>query len=78
MGGEGRDGRGEEEPQVPVIESVGFCPSLPLALTGSLSGVLAVWDLPTQKLRQQCRHEVLVQFMFACMCVCVFVRWTKV
>eukprot|EP00731_Ephydatia_muelleri_P030804 Em0022g318a len=42
------------EEQMPV-EAVAFSTSLPVALTGSLSGVLGVWDLSTQKLRQQCR-----------------------
>lgn len=42
----------------PSVEAVGFSPSLPVAVTGSLSGVLGVWDLPTQKLRQQCQHGV--------------------
>ena len=39
----------------PLIEAVGFSPSLPIAVTGSLSGVLGVWDVPTQKPRQQCQ-----------------------
>ena len=42
----------------PSVEAVGFSSSLPVAVTGSLSGVLGIWDLPTQRLRQQLQHEV--------------------
>lgn len=47
---------GEDDP--PSVEAVGFSSSLPVAVTGSLSGALGVWDLPTQRLRQQLQHEV--------------------
>lgn len=40
------------------VEAVCFSPSQSMGLTGSLSGVLGVWDLPTQKLRLQCVHQV--------------------
>ena len=30
---------------------------LPVVATGTLAGLLAVWDLQTQKLRVQCQHE---------------------
>ena len=49
---------GEEEREFVCVEAVGFSPTLPVAVTGSLSGVLGVWDLPTQQLRLQCPHEV--------------------
>lgn len=39
------------------VEAVCFSPALPVVLTGSLSGVLGIWDLPTQKLRLQCVHQ---------------------
>ncbi len=42
------------------VECVAFTPTLPLAVSGSLSGVMAVWDLPTQQLRLVCQHEVCV------------------
>lgn len=42
----------------PSVEAVGFSSSLPVVVTGSLSGFLGVWDLPTQRLRQQLQHEV--------------------
>lgn len=41
------------------VEAVCFSPHQPVGLTGSLSGVLGVWDLPTQKLRLQCVHQVI-------------------
>lgn len=40
------------------MEAVAFSPSHPHALTGSLSGALAIWDIPTQTLRHRCNHEV--------------------
>ena len=46
------------EDDSPSVEAVAFSSSLPVAVTGSLSGVLGVWDLPTQRLRQQLQHEV--------------------
>ena len=42
------------------VEAVAFCPSLPLALTASLSGGVGVWDIATQKLRHKLQHQVLV------------------
>ncbi|XP_013794706.1 angio-associated migratory cell protein-like isoform X2 [Limulus polyphemus] len=33
------------------VESVGFCSSLPLVATGTLSGTLFIWDIPTQTQR---------------------------
>ena len=42
------------------VEAVAFCPSLPLALTASLSGGVGVWDIATQKLRHKLPHQVLV------------------
>ncbi len=42
------------------VECVAFTPTLPLAVSGSLSGAMAVWDLPTQQLRLVCQHEVCV------------------
>ena len=49
-------GQGDE---LPSVEAVGFSSALPVAVTGSLSGMVGVWDIPTQKLRQQLTHEVL-------------------
>ena len=40
------------------VEAVSFSRTMPVGLTASLSGVMGVWDLPTQKLRQQCIHQV--------------------
>ena len=40
------------------VEAVAFSPSHPHALTGSLTGVMGVWDIPTQTLRHHCTHEV--------------------
>ena len=31
---------------------------MPLAATGSLNGTLAIWDVPSQKLRHSCAHPV--------------------
>ncbi len=53
---EEREGGGEELSC--DVEAVCFSSVLPVGLTGSLSGVLGVWDLPTQKLRQKCLHKV--------------------
>ena len=50
----------EEEADLPSVEAVGLSPTNPLAVTGSLSGVLGIWDIPTQKLRQKCIHKVMV------------------
>ena len=52
------DGGAEGEKEVSSVEAVGLSPVIPLAVTGSLSGVLGVWDMPTQKLRQKCTHKV--------------------
>ncbi len=40
------------------VEAVCFSPVFPVAVTGSLSGVIGVWDISTQKLRQQCMQKV--------------------
>lgn len=40
----------------PSIEAVGFSSLQPILATGSLSGVLGVWDLSSYRLRQQCKH----------------------
>ncbi|XP_031557021.1 angio-associated migratory cell protein-like [Actinia tenebrosa] len=48
----------EENP--PSIEAVSFSNTLPLLATGSLSGVMAFWDVPTHRLRQQCKHPATV------------------
>jgi hypothetical protein len=40
------------------VEDVAFFPSLPLALTASLSGAVGVWDIATQKLRHTLQHQV--------------------
>ena len=50
----------EEEADLLSVEAVGLSPTNPLAVTGSLGGVLGVWDIPTQKLRQKCIHKVMV------------------
>lgn len=47
-----------KEGELSSVEAVGLSPTSPLAVTGSLSGVLGVWDMPTQKLRQKCIHKV--------------------
>ena len=49
---------GGKEGELSSVEAVGLSPTSPLAVTGSLSGVLGVWDMPTQKLRQKCIHKV--------------------
>ena len=59
---------GSSEPPPSSVEDVCFCPSLPLALTASLSGAVGVWDIATQKLRHKLQHQVCV-----CVCVCVHV-----
>ena len=46
------------------VEDVAFSPSLPLALTASLSGAVGVWDIPTQKLRHKLQHQVHVYSTF--------------
>lgn len=56
---------GETESELSSVEAVEFSPTNPLAVTGSLSGVMGIWDIPTQKLRQKCIHKV------CCMCMCV-------
>ena len=57
QGGSDAGAEGEKE-EVSSVEAVGLSPTVPLAVTGSLSGVLGVWDMPTQKLRQKCIHKV--------------------
>ena len=49
------EGQGDD---LPSVEAVGFSQALPVAVTGSLSGVVGVWDISTQKLRQKFTHEV--------------------
>lgn len=50
------DDNGEDD-SPPSIEAVGFSPVNPYVATASLSGVLAVWDLHSHTVRQQCKHE---------------------
>ena len=57
----------DTEPPPSSVEDVAFCPTLPLALTASLSGAVGVWDVTTQKLRHKLQHQVV------CVCVCVCV-----
>ena len=42
---------------------------MPLAATGSLNGTLAIWDIPSQKLRHSCSHPV--RNWKICMVFCV-------
>ena len=35
-----------------------FILRMPLAATGCLNGTLAIWDIPSQKLRHNCVHQV--------------------
>ena len=56
---------GSSEPPPSSVEDVCFCPSLPLALTASLSGAVGVWDIATQKLRHKLQHQV-------CVCMCMY------
>ena len=56
---------GSSEPPPLSVEDVCFCPSLPLALTASLSGAVGVWDIATQKLRHKLQHQV-------CVCMCMY------
>ncbi|XP_071823388.1 angio-associated migratory cell protein-like isoform X2 [Apostichopus japonicus] len=39
------------------VESLEFSSSQSLVAIGSLNGLLSIWDVPTQKLRHQCRTE---------------------
>jgi WD40 repeat protein len=39
------------------VESVCFCDSMPLVVSGALDGSIAIWDLQTQQLRATGRHE---------------------
>lgn len=47
-----------DSPPSSSVEAVAFCPSLPLAITASLSGAVGVWDIATQKLRHKLHHQV--------------------
>ncbi|XP_039612357.1 angio-associated migratory cell protein [Polypterus senegalus] len=47
----------EEESESNSVESVGFCNTLPLIAVAYLDGTLAIFDLPTQTLRNKCQHE---------------------
>ncbi len=51
---------GDEGGESGCVECVGVSPTQSLALTGSLSGTLAIWDLPTQQMRLNCQHVVSV------------------
>ncbi|XP_067426215.1 angio-associated migratory cell protein isoform X1 [Emydura macquarii macquarii] len=46
-----------EEAESNSVESLGFCNVMPLAAVGYLDGTLAIYDIPTQSLRQRCQHE---------------------
>lgn len=52
------DDEGMIQPPPSSVEDVVFFPTLPLALTASLSGAVGVWDIATQKLRHTLRHQV--------------------
>ena len=52
------DDEGTIQPPPSSVEDVAFFPSLPLALTASLSGAVGVWDIATQKLRHTLQHQV--------------------
>ncbi|MBN3308412.1 angio-associated migratory cell protein [Amia ocellicauda] len=47
----------EEETRSNSVEAVGFCNVMPLAAVAYLDGTLAIYDLPTQSLRNKCQHE---------------------
>jgi ribosome assembly protein SQT1 len=41
-----------------AVEAVAFCPSLPLVVSGSIDGMVLVWDLQTLKQRTALQHQV--------------------
>ena len=45
-----------DDSEPPSIECVAFSHDQTLACSGSLSGVLAIWDISAQRLRHQCKH----------------------
>ena len=60
------------QPPPSSVEDVAFSPSLPLALTASLSGAVGVWDIATQKLRHKLHHQVN---LCVCIIVCVYANY---
>lgn len=46
-----------DENEEDSVEAVGFANGLPLLATGTLSGTLTLWDVTTQTVRQQCKHD---------------------
>ncbi|KAK2144731.1 hypothetical protein LSH36_735g01024 [Paralvinella palmiformis] len=45
------------DPNDDSVETVGLSNVLAYAATGTLSGHLQIWDVPTQVCRQQCKHD---------------------
>ena len=52
------EGEDEDAKDKNSVEAVCFSPTLPVAVTGSLSGIIGVWDISAQKLRQKCIQQV--------------------
>lgn len=50
-------GLAQEESKNNSVEALEFCSNQPLLATASLSGVLGIWDVTSQRLRHQCRHQ---------------------
>lgn len=48
----------KEESESTSVECVCFSNDTLFALSGSLSGVLAIWDISAQRLRHQCKHPI--------------------
>ena len=49
---------GNEDGESTSVECVSFSNDTLYVLSGSLSGVLAVWDISAQRLRHECRHPI--------------------
>ena len=68
----------EGTPSAPSsVEDVAFFPSLPLALTASLSGAVGVWDIATQKLRHCLQHQASfspIHFYLVLLLVCTIIN----
>ncbi len=48
----------DNEAQNSSIECVSFSMDMSYVLSGSLSGVLGIWDISAQRLRHQCKHPI--------------------
>lgn len=59
--------QGDDDSENSSVECVAFTDDTIYALSGSLSGVLAVWDISAQRLRHTCKHSLGAGIVTLCL-----------